>query len=89
MQLSLQGEALTNQNNLLLVLAISNNYTLSEETAHPTVYRHLNELWAVFIQLNCSPLGSQSAKKRPGSHKLIEEFLSCKPNFKFLKSNHN
>ena len=31
----------------------------------------------------------KSAKKRPVGHKLIEEVLSCKPVFKFLKSDHN
>ncbi len=29
------------------------SFTLPEETAHSTVYFHLSELWAVFIQLDC------------------------------------
>ena len=28
-------------------------HTLSEETAYSTVYHHLSECWAVFIQLDC------------------------------------
>ncbi len=36
-----------------MLLSKEEDLTLSEETAHSTVYVHLNELWAVFIQLDC------------------------------------
>ncbi len=53
-------------------------------------------LWLIKLTLRLperqkasTPLRSQSAKKHPGGHKLIEEVLSCKPVFKFFKLDHN
>ncbi len=36
------------------LLQLKSLCTLSEITAHSAVYLHLNELWAVYIQLDCS-----------------------------------
>ena len=55
---------------------------------------HIDNIYMIWLlvperQKASTPLRSQSAKKRPGSHKLIRGVLSFKHIFNFLKSDHN